>query len=109
MDGKYIRKARFFAYGHTHDPPESLTYSNVVSRYSVRIAFTLDYLNDISIWACDIGNAYLNKKIDKISGEKPVLSLEITKENYDGNHGSSCCSTWLQSIQSPDYHHNFPL
>ena len=62
MNGKFKRKDRFFYDGHMTDPPESLTYSNVVSRYSVWIAFTLDYLNDISIWACDIGNAYLNKK-----------------------------------------------
>ena len=62
MDGKFTLKDRFVAGGHTTDPPSSLTSSIVVSRYSVRIDFTLDDLNDIDIWACDIGNAYLNKK-----------------------------------------------
>mmetsp|Transcript_15996 Transcript_15996/g.23839 ORF Transcript_15996/g.23839 Transcript_15996/m.23839 type:complete len:1130 (+) Transcript_15996:7540-10929(+) len=62
MDGKFTRKARFVAGGHTTDPPASLTYSSVVSRDSVRIAFMLAALNDCDIWACDIGNAYLNAK-----------------------------------------------
>ena len=57
MDEKFTRKARFFASGHTADPPASITYYTVVYRYSVWIDFTLDALNDINIWACDIGNA----------------------------------------------------
>jgi hypothetical protein len=37
------------------------TYSSVVSRDSVRIAFLLAaLLNNLEIVACDIGNAYLN-------------------------------------------------
>ena len=60
MDGKFTRKARFVAGGHTTCAPPSLTYSSVVSRDSVRIAFMLAALNDLGIWACDIGNAYLN-------------------------------------------------
>jgi hypothetical protein len=42
------------------NPPSSLTYSSVVSRDSVRIAFVLAALNDINLLATDIGNAYLN-------------------------------------------------
>ncbi len=60
MDGKFTRKARFVAGGHTTDPPSSITYSSVVSRDSVRIAFMLAALNDLDLSACDIGNAYLN-------------------------------------------------
>ena len=60
MDGKFTRKARFVAGGHTTDPPASITYSSVVSRDSVRIAFMLAALNDLDLSACDIGNAYLN-------------------------------------------------
>jgi hypothetical protein len=56
----FTRKARFVAGGHMTDPPASITYSSVVSRDSVRIAFMLAALNDIDILACDIGNAYLN-------------------------------------------------
>ena len=54
------RKARFVAGGHLTEPPASITYSSVVSRDSVRIAFLLAALNDLDILACDVGNAYLN-------------------------------------------------
>ena len=40
--------------------PSSITYSLVVSRDSVRIALTIAALNDLSILACDIQNAYLS-------------------------------------------------
>ncbi len=54
------RKARFVAGGHLTEPPASITYSSVVSRDSVRIAFLLAAMNDLDILACDVGNAYLN-------------------------------------------------
>jgi len=54
--------ARFVACGYTTDRPASLTSSSIVSRDSVRIAFTLAALNNLDIWACDIGNAHLNAK-----------------------------------------------
>lgn len=54
------RKARFVAGGHTTETPASMTYSSVVSRESVRIAFTIAALNDLDILMADIGNAYLN-------------------------------------------------
>ncbi|KAL7515969.1 hypothetical protein ACHAWF_000018, partial [Thalassiosira exigua] len=53
-------KARFVANGSTTDTPSTLTYSSVVSRDSVRIALLVAALNDLDIFACDIGNAYLN-------------------------------------------------
>ena len=56
----FTRKARFVAGGHMTNPPTSLTYSSVVSRDSVRIAFLLAALNDIELLAADVGNAYLN-------------------------------------------------
>ena len=56
----FTRKARFVAGGHMTEAPSSLTYSSVVSRDSVKIAFLLAALNDLDIMACDIGNAYLN-------------------------------------------------
>ncbi len=58
----FTRKARFVAGGHTTEPPNSLTYSSVVSRESVKIAFLIAALNDLDIMSCDIGNAYLNAK-----------------------------------------------
>jgi hypothetical protein len=54
------RKARFVAGGHMTETPASLTYSSVVSRDSVRIAFLIAALNDLDILSCDISNAYLN-------------------------------------------------
>ena len=65
MDGRFTRKARYFSGGHTTDPPSSITYSSVVSRDNIRIAFTLASLNNAYIRAADIGNAYLNAKCQK--------------------------------------------
>ncbi|KAL7529743.1 hypothetical protein ACHAXR_003131, partial [Thalassiosira sp. AJA248-18] len=56
----FTRKARFVAGGHTTDTPTSLTFSSVVSRDSVKIAFLIAALNEVDVMACDIGNAYLN-------------------------------------------------
>ena len=60
MDGEFTRKARLVAGGHTTTTPSSVTYSSVVSRESVRIAFLIAALNDLDVFAADIGNAYLN-------------------------------------------------
>jgi hypothetical protein len=54
------RKARFVAGGHWTDPDPNLSYSTVVTRESVRIAFVIVALNEIEIKSIDIGNAYLN-------------------------------------------------
>ena len=48
--------------GRTTAPLSSIAYSSFVSRDSVGIAFLLSSLNEIYIFACDIGNAYLNAK-----------------------------------------------
>ncbi len=59
MGENFRRKARMVAGGHTTTTPSSITYSSVVSRDSVRIALTIAALNDLSVRACDIQNAYL--------------------------------------------------
>jgi len=56
----FTRKARFVAGGHMTETPASLTYSSVVSRESVRIAFAIAAVNKLKCLSCDIGNAYLN-------------------------------------------------
>jgi len=56
----FTRKDCFVAGGHMTDPPSTLTYSSVISRDSIRLAFLIAALNGIDILACDIGNAYLN-------------------------------------------------
>ena len=55
----FTRKARWVLDGHKTPDPLGSTYAGVVSRESVRIAFTYAALNDIDIWAADIRNAYL--------------------------------------------------
>jgi hypothetical protein len=57
------RKARFVAGGHWTDPPSQVTYSSVVTRESVRIAFTIAALNGLDILSADIGNAYLQAPV----------------------------------------------
>lgn len=54
------RKCRFVAGGHTTEAPASLTYSSVVSRDSVRIAFLIAAMNNLDVQMCDVTNAYLN-------------------------------------------------
>jgi hypothetical protein len=56
----FTRKARFVAGGQTTTAPSSMTYSSVVSRGSIRLAFLIAALNDLDIMSCDLENAYLN-------------------------------------------------
>ena len=56
----FTRKARLVAGGHMTEAPNSITYSSVVSRDSIRLVFLIAALNDLDIMACDIGNAYLH-------------------------------------------------
>ena len=53
------RKARLVADGHKTPDPIGSTYAGVVSRETVRIAFTYAALNNLSVLAVDIQNAYL--------------------------------------------------
>jgi hypothetical protein len=39
----FIRKARFVAGGHAIDPPTNITYSSVVARDSVHLAFLMPH------------------------------------------------------------------
>ena len=55
----FTRKARWVAAGHKTPDPIRSTYAGVVSRESVRIAFTYAALNDLDVFAADIQNAYL--------------------------------------------------
>jgi len=70
LDG-FRRKARLVAGGHQMEPPASvLTYASVVSRETVRIAFTIAALNDLQVKASDVQNAYLTKGIWRIVCER---------------------------------------
>jgi Reverse transcriptase (RNA-dependent DNA polymerase) len=54
------RKARLVANGHETEVPTESTYSTVVARDSVRLAFLLAALNGLDVLAGDIQNAYIN-------------------------------------------------
>ena len=56
------RKARMCAGGHVTDPPTTDTYSGVVERESVRLAFLLAGANAMEVCMSDIGNAYVHAK-----------------------------------------------
>ena len=53
------RKARLVADGHKTADPIGSTYAGVVSRETVRIAFTYAAFNGLNVMAADIKNAYL--------------------------------------------------
>jgi hypothetical protein len=55
----FTRKARWVLDGHKTPDPIGSTYAGVVSRESVRIAFTYAALNGLDVFAADIRNAYL--------------------------------------------------
>eukprot|EP00957_Ditylum_brightwellii_P135793 10357071-Ditylum_brightwellii.AAC.1 len=55
----FTRKARWVLDGHKTANPIGSTYTGIVSRESVRIAFTYAALNDLSVCAADIQKAYL--------------------------------------------------
>jgi Reverse transcriptase (RNA-dependent DNA polymerase) len=86
----FTHKPRLVAGGHVTDPPSSITYSSVVSRETVRIAFVVTALNDLNIMAADIGNAYLNaytaEKVFTITGpefrDETNLVAVIVRELY---------------------------
>ena len=75
----FTRKARYVLDGHRTEDPQGSTYAGVVSRESVRIAFTYAALNGIDIMAADVLNAYLQAP----ASEKHyiVCGLEFGLEN----------------------------
>lgn len=60
LDGHFTQKARFVADRLKVNIPRSCSYSYVVSRESVCIAFLLAGLNGLDVNSCDISGAYLN-------------------------------------------------
>jgi hypothetical protein len=55
----FARKARWVLDGHLAPSPIGYMYAGLVSRESVRIAFTYAALNGLDVFAADIRNAYL--------------------------------------------------
>ena len=75
----FTRKARWVLDGHKTPDPVGSTYAGVVSRESVRIAFTYAALNGLDVFAADIQNAYLQAP----SSQKDyiVCGIEFGLEN----------------------------
>ena len=59
----FTRKARFVANGAKTQDIITSTYAGVVSKETVRIAFTYAALNNLNLFAADIKNAYLRALI----------------------------------------------
>ena len=73
-------KARLVAGGHiTPDPIDSI-YSEVVSTRSLRLSIFLAKLNNMKVWAVDIGNSYLEAttraKLYIVAGLHPLRFIE---------------------------------
>ena len=70
--GNLACKAHYMAGGHQMDPPKDTTYSSIILRDSIRIAFLAAALNDLDVLAANVQNAYLNaptsKKVYTIAG-----------------------------------------
>ena len=114
------RKARFFAGGHTTETPSWLTYSSVVSRESVRIAFLIASLYDIDVCTADVDNAYLNadcrERIFTIAGDefqsekgcimiikKALYGLKSSRAAWRALLASTLCDMGLTSSKAdPD-------
>ena len=60
IESGFTQKARLVADGHNQDAPDSMTYSSVVSRDSIRIMLTLAALNSLDLQTADVQNTYLN-------------------------------------------------
>ena len=56
MDGNFTRRARLIVGGHKTVAPAPITYLSVLSRESVRLAFTIAGLNDLDVYAAAISN-----------------------------------------------------
>ena len=74
-------KARFMGNVHKTRPPNSVTYSSVVSRDSVRIMLLVVALNNLDIQGADIENAYLTEPCrEKVWMYRGIEFVELAGE-----------------------------
>jgi hypothetical protein len=71
----FTRRERFITGGHMTYPPSNITYCNVVSCESMRIAFILAALNDVELLTTGIGNTCLMHSLVKKYIRWPVQNL----------------------------------
>ena len=60
MNSNFTLRSRMVTCSHNTAPTFSITYSSVVTRERVKLAFIISGMKYIYICAFDIGNAYLN-------------------------------------------------
>ena len=108
----FTRKAWFVTGGHTTKDPSSIAYSSVVSRDSVRLAFTITSLNGVDVMPCDLENAYLNVMCcENIwfeggteCGEDKGKFLIVVRALYGlKSAGSSWCAALAQVLKELDF------
>ena len=79
MYGNFTKEARLVADGYTTALPSPITYSSIVSMYSIRISFILASLKQLDLFACHIGNAFLNSKSRENFGQNQAQSLVLKR------------------------------
>ena len=108
----FTHKAQFVAGGHMTEAPSSMTYSCVVLRDSIQLAFLIAALNNIDIMSVDLENAFIqapcHEKIwfegglecDEDYGKVCVIvhSLYGLK-----SAGTAFCSSLAQALQDLGY------
>ena len=96
--GTLQRKCQFVANGSRADVTDIPTYASVVSRESVRIAFTLAALNGLDLMAGDCEGAYLNApSTEKLYTRRgPEFGAEFKGEVCPHSEGS----VWKQECSS---------
>ena len=108
----FERKARFVAGGHMTEAPVTVTYSSVILRESIRLAFLIAELNGLQVKTCDIGNAYLNAPCrEKIwfeggteCGEKKGKVLVVTRALYGlKSAGASWRATFAHTLRELEF------
>ena len=77
----FTRKARWVKDGHRTPDPAGSNFAGVVSRESVRIAFTYAALNDLDVYCADIQNAYL---VAPTSEKHYIICGDEFGEQYNG-------------------------
>eukprot|EP00957_Ditylum_brightwellii_P083404 6339630-Ditylum_brightwellii.AAC.1 len=75
----FTRKTRWVLDGHKTTDPVGSTYAGVVSRESVKVAFTYTALNNLDVWAVDIQNRYL--QVPSSQRHYIVCGVEFGLEN----------------------------
>ena len=88
-------KARLVAGGHLSPDPIDSIYSGVVSTRSLRLSIFLAKLNDMKVWAADIGNAYL-----EATSKEKLYIVVVLNLKYTATHTSNSQSIiWIEKLR----------